>query len=311
MSILKLIANDSFITVNKTLIKAVGLDAAVLIGELASEFSYWCVNNGLDAEGYFFSTIENIEEKTSLSEHKQRQAIKKFEELGIIEVKVKGIPAKRYIRINEEKLTELFQNKQQSNSETSSGKIQKLDTENFKGNNNIYNNNINNNILLSETSSPKELDTSSDKEFLSKKETITNGAHPPQTQPVKRTSLKDQLVNYVNELDYSAETKQALFDWIFQIGLNGKVSLKQLQDKLAYIWSIYDDESAVRQSIQEAYRNNWFGFFPLKNRPQKYPLNQAKKGSDLFVNNSQDKIYTETQKPVQTKKSGCLSTMVW
>lgn len=70
MTLLKLIASDSFITVNKEIIKKVGLEEAIILGELISELDYWTKNNGLTEDGYFFSTIENIEEKTTLSGHK-------------------------------------------------------------------------------------------------------------------------------------------------------------------------------------------------------------------------------------------------
>ena len=124
--------------------------------------------------------------------------------------------------------------------------------------------------------------------------------------PTKRISLKEQLVNYVNELDYSEETKKALFSWIFQIGLNGKVSVKQLQDKLEYIWNIYDDESLVRQSIEEAYRNNWFGFFPLKNRPAKSPATLEKKEPSSLTTKHQDNNYSEeNSRPARQKQQGC------
>lgn len=108
MRILSLIASDSFITVNKTLIKKVGLEEAVLLGELASEFDYWEKREGLTPDGYFFSTVENIEDKTTLSEFKQRKALKKLKELGLIDVKLKGLPPKRYIKLNEQKILEMF-----------------------------------------------------------------------------------------------------------------------------------------------------------------------------------------------------------
>ncbi len=124
--------------------------------------------------------------------------------------------------------------------------------------------------------------------------------------PSKRLSRKEQLVNYVNELTYSEETKKALFSWIFQIGLNGNCTVQQLKDKLAYIWNIYDDESLVRQSIEEAYRNNWFGFFPLKNTPTKSPAVLEKKEPSSFTNIPQDNSYNTNQQfqPQPYKKGG-------
>lgn len=124
--------------------------------------------------------------------------------------------------------------------------------------------------------------------------------------PTKRISLKDQLVNYVNELEYSEETKKALFDWIFQIGLNGKVSVKQLQDKLDSIRKVYSDESLIRESIREAYRNNWFGFFPVKNKPTVSPAVLEKKEPSSFTNIPQDNSYNTNQQfqPQPYKKGG-------
>ena len=134
--ILQLLATSSFITINKEIAKKFGLDSAVLLGELASELDYWTKKNGL-VDGYFFSTVENIEENTTLKEHRQRKAINNLKSLGILDVTVKGLPAKRYIKIDENKLLEYLG--------TSYADFKELDTENSSRNNNIYNNNINNN----------------------------------------------------------------------------------------------------------------------------------------------------------------------
>ena len=100
MSALKLLASDSYITVNRYIVKAVGLEAAVMLGELASECNYHKIRGQLE-DGYFYSTLDNIEEKTTLSRKKQDKVIKVLKEKGIIDVKVKGCPPKRYFRINE------------------------------------------------------------------------------------------------------------------------------------------------------------------------------------------------------------------
>ena len=108
MNILQLIASDSFITVSKEIIKKVGLEEAIILGELASEYDYWQKNKGLTPEGYFFSTIENIEDKTTLSEHKQRKALKTLKDKGLLDISIKGIPAKRYIKLNEQNISKIF-----------------------------------------------------------------------------------------------------------------------------------------------------------------------------------------------------------
>ena len=185
MNILRLIASDSYITVNKDLIKIAGLEGAVLIGELASEYDYWTKNNGMTSDGYFFSTIDNIEDKTGLSEHKQRQALKKLEEIGIVSVKVKGLPPKRYIKLFENnivKLLEINSEKLQDtiseNSEIVPLKIQETIPEKFQRNNNINNNNITI-INNGETSSPTDISETTPIESIEEKTPVIIAPPPP------------------------------------------------------------------------------------------------------------------------------------
>ena len=108
MNIVHLLANDNYIVVNKDLIRLVGLTEAVIFGELASEYVYWEKQGGLDDEGYFYSTIDNIENNTGINEKHQREAIKNLENIGILKSKRKGLPAKRYIKINVEAVERMF-----------------------------------------------------------------------------------------------------------------------------------------------------------------------------------------------------------
>ena len=109
-SIVELIANDNYIVVNRTLIREFGLKEAILLGELASEFNYYKKNELLDEDGYFYSTIENVKENTSLSSYEQKKCLDKLSEIGIIDVVLKGIPATRHIKINSLQLSNLFAN---------------------------------------------------------------------------------------------------------------------------------------------------------------------------------------------------------
>lgn len=108
MNVLQLISADNFIAVNKTLIKEVGIEASILLGELASEAVYWEAREEL-VDGYFYSTVENVEERTTLTAYQQRKAIALMQERGIVDViSKKGSPPKRYIKINEERILEIF-----------------------------------------------------------------------------------------------------------------------------------------------------------------------------------------------------------
>lgn len=141
MNVLQLISSDNFIAVNKTLIKAFGNDAAILLGELASESTYWENRTGLD-DGYFYSTIENVEERTALSPYQQRKALELLKEKGVVDViSKKGSPPKRYIRINEESLAEFFnfqtsKNFTYKNENSEGSKVKKINTKNKELNKN-------------------------------------------------------------------------------------------------------------------------------------------------------------------------------
>lgn len=155
MGVIELLANDNYITVNKMIAKKIGLTEAVLLGELASEFKYWKNRNELTEDGFFYSTVDNVSENTTLSDRQQRAAVKNLKEVGVLEVKLKGLPAKRYFKFNEEQLMQIMEIQFTQNERSSSDKTQELDiyktqeidTSNKQTNNNNlkkYNNKKNN-----------------------------------------------------------------------------------------------------------------------------------------------------------------------
>lgn len=143
MEITDLLTNDGYIIVNKELIKEYGLNEAIMIGELSAEYNYYRQIGEITEDGLFYSTVENIKKNTSLSKHQQLKALKHLEEVGLIKVHIKGLPAKRYIEQHFEKI---LNNKLSKNSTTSCSKIEQLDVQKLNTNNNnkiIINNNNN------------------------------------------------------------------------------------------------------------------------------------------------------------------------
>ena len=101
-----LLSSSAFLIVNKKLAKQVGLKSAVLLADLISKEEYFIANGMTD--GWFFNTAKNIEKDTCLTSHQQRKAIKNLKDLGILETKVVGIPAKQHFKIIENKLLSYF-----------------------------------------------------------------------------------------------------------------------------------------------------------------------------------------------------------
>ncbi|MES1922949.1 hypothetical protein MHBO_004480 [Bonamia ostreae] len=115
-----------------------------MLGELCSEYTYWSARQELTEDGYFYSTRENIEEKTGLSSYQQREALKKLTESGIIETQKRGTPCKTFYCINESNLAIMLYDKKLKNLTSSSQKISHQEVEKFNANNNITNNSNNN-----------------------------------------------------------------------------------------------------------------------------------------------------------------------
>lgn len=144
MDIVDLLASDNYILANKTIAREFGLDEAILLGELASEYRYWTKRGELK-DGFFYSTVENVKENTTLSDKRQRSALTVLKAAGIVEVKLMGLPAKRYIKINPEKLLPIMANNESRSGSSSSAKKEELDTPNEQGNNNNSKSNNNSN----------------------------------------------------------------------------------------------------------------------------------------------------------------------
>ena len=144
MGLVSMISSNNYIVVNKQIAKAFGLEEAVILGELASEMEYWQQRGELK-DGYFYSTIENVKDNTTLSDKRQRSALTALKKAGIIDVKLAGMPAKRYIRINEHQLAPILLNNSGQNGTTSSAKTDEQETPKQHTNNNNLNNNKNNN----------------------------------------------------------------------------------------------------------------------------------------------------------------------
>ena len=94
-------ASYNTMVTNRLLAHAIGRDEALIYQTLLSKRNYYQQKDLLDSEGYFYSTVADLQESTTLSKFQQASATKKLEEIGLIKAKLKGIPAKKYFCILE------------------------------------------------------------------------------------------------------------------------------------------------------------------------------------------------------------------
>lgn len=130
-SVTNLISSRGFIVLNKRLVQQLGFDAAIMLGELASEYEYW-TSVGKAEDGFFHSSIENVRENTTLTAQRQRTALKALKGCGIVEQVTKGLPQKRYFRIDENAILALLNAPNQKNDCVQNGAIKSAESVNKK-----------------------------------------------------------------------------------------------------------------------------------------------------------------------------------
>ena len=99
---------SDFIRVPRPFIRRFNLNTAVMLSEIYSEYTYWKDHNGLQDGGWFYSTVDNMLNKTGLSKHQQLVACKELETYGIIKVKYHGMPKKRYFKFESTAFNQLY-----------------------------------------------------------------------------------------------------------------------------------------------------------------------------------------------------------
>ena len=108
MALIDLFSSHGFIPVSKLLFAKYDLPCAVLICELSNQYVFNKSRGKLINE-YFYSTVDNIEKNTSLTARQQRRCMDILASDGLIECKLMGIPAKRFVKINTERLLQIVE----------------------------------------------------------------------------------------------------------------------------------------------------------------------------------------------------------
>ena len=114
--------SSNYYTLNKQIVKALGIEPAFLLTILIE------ASDGLaDDEGWFYQTIETLEELTGLSRHKQNKIIQDLIETNILIQENRGTPCRRFFKISFQEIENIVFKK----TETSLLKIDKLDCKKF------------------------------------------------------------------------------------------------------------------------------------------------------------------------------------
>lgn len=282
-------ASNNYGLYNKTLAKKIGLHESIFLGEIISEYDYWNKMHSLTDDGYFYSTVENVMESTTLSDYQQRSIIKHLVELKILDVKVAGMPAKRYFRINEEQFytilledDEVNNNDRESTSNketcdkssteltTSSKESKEQDLNSVKtNNNNIPLTNKNNNIVL--TATP----------FISNSGKVSNllenETKPIDTKPKKRSNL-EQCTDLTFELISDTDLAEYVNNYLVDQKLYKSINVTQWKMRLEHLLQYAKGRTDLaREIVKQTWARGYRDFYPV---------------SETYVNTAAKPAYT-------------------
>ena len=283
MNILSILASDNYIVINRDLLKKYGINVTLMLCELASEYNYFDKSGKL-ADGMFYSTIDNISERTGLSKYQQAEALKALDEDGIVKSVIKGMPAKRYFKIDVEELTKQIANISLSScKEIRKQADKKLETKN----NDIKLINKSNNLKDKESKKEESNNTQNQQVEISEelkqmqKETEQLKAENEKLK-TKKEKPKKQTKSYdeqIAEYTCNEELQNALKAFVQMRAFIKKplteYGLKLLLNKLSKIGRTDAEKIAI---VNRSVEHNWQGFFEIKEETSyQKPAQQEKK----------------------------------
>ena len=269
MNILSILASDNYIVINRDLLKKYGINVTLMLCELASEYNYFDKNGKLE-NGMFYSTIDNISERTGLSKYQQAEALKALDEDGIVKSVIKGMPAKRYFKIDVEELTKQIANISLSScKEIRKQAGEKLETKN----NDIKLINKSNNLKDKESKKEESNNTQNQQVEISEElkqmqKEIEQLKAENEKLKTKKEKPKKQTKSYdeqIAEYTGNEELQNALKAFIQMRSFIKKplteYGLKLLLNKLSKIGRTDAEKIAI---VNRSVEHNWQGFFEIK-----------------------------------------------
>lgn len=278
MNIINLLASDNFIIYNKDFARTYGVDEAIVLGAFCG------YQQGFKNE-WFYREQDLIIYDTALKLYSLRTAIKNLSQLGVVETKKIGMPAKYYYRINSNKLQECVDNiNVEYLTSRPTENLNSRPTEFASEDNNISDisllsdnqsryNNLKEKELSKEDITDKDIrgcceqPTLTSKNLFSKNnksststelkhivsDKITEKKTPVAGARTKNAQILENLKKYVFNLAESKEVKEALYKWLDILEENKKLMSKdQLAIAMEYLDKATNQDDVKIEAIKIA-----------------------------------------------------------
>lgn len=199
-SIKQLLMTSNFYVLNKTLVRNLGIETAFFLTTLVEADETLS-----DDEGWFYQTSKTLEEITGLSNHKQTKCIEQLISLGILLQENKGMPMKRYFKLDYDQILKFLNTSIEKNSNQDFKKFESKDSKNLKP-------------CFQKISNNKEYNINNlDKEYNNKKSSssVDESTQPPQLDE-KAIEFRNDITELKDIITQATGENQQTVDMVFK-----------------------------------------------------------------------------------------------
>lgn len=293
----ELLSRDNYVTINKIVMRKIGIDAALLLSELCYRRQYLDRAGKLQEDGFFYATVQDIEEETTLNEYSQNKAMNVLKDMGVVKSERRGLPAKRYLYIDSQKLGDLLSEPTENSGFGNSEQVPE----------NLGNKNLKSSVLNSNNNTNNK---SSSKIGHSRARGSKEGSLIQAPTKTRRTSV--QKVNSfisacereMNKIVFSDEVRTQLMKFFRMLAeSNSLLPSSTIQEQLKLLSEVREDKQAdvVKNTIMHGWKslsyeaNNFIsGSTPSWDTatPGSFqPKTEEEKSRDIFEGVSEEEIF--------------------
>ncbi len=247
-SIKQLLMTSNFYVLNKQLVKSLGIETAFFLTTLVEADETLA-----DDEGWFYQTSKTLEEITGLSNHKQTKCIEQLISLGILLQENKGVPMKRYFKLNYDQILKFLNTRIEKTSNQELKKVESKPLKNLKTSfqknsmNKEYNiNNLDKELNIKTTT---KLDNLNKIDQDSKDSSISSSSSPVENSSSKEKDTIYQIKSALQSHGISIDTCKNIMELV----RNGRVDL----DRIKSVLITAQQKAWGEGAIYKALRDNW------------------------------------------------------
>lgn len=245
-SIKQLLMTSNFYVLNKQLVKSLGIETAFFLTTLVEADETLA-----DDEGWFYQTSKTLEEITGLSNHKQTKCIEQLISLGILLQENKGVPMKRYFKLNYDQILKFLNTRIEKISNQELKKVESKSLKNLKTS--FQKNSMNKEYSINNLDKELNIKTTTKLDNLDKiDQNSKDSSTSSSSSPVKNSSSKEKDTIY--QIKSALQSHEISIDTcknIMELVRNGRVDLDRIKSVLITAQQKAWGEGAIYKALRD------------------------------------------------------------